>query len=93
MSHRDLKDDAIIAVLTTRCSSAFALIASCWVVLCAQSKVPAPFPAPQISQKKVDRRPAKLFPVQTRAGKVGFRFVAKSLGWSWAWWLTSRHPA
>jgi hypothetical protein len=30
MGHGNLKDDAIIARLTTRCSSAFALIASCW---------------------------------------------------------------
>ena len=37
MGHGNLKDDAIIAGLTTRCCSAFALIASCWVVLCAQS--------------------------------------------------------
>jgi len=50
--------------LTTRCSSAFALIASCWVVLCAQSTVPAPFPTPGAGPTKVDRRPPSLFPVE-----------------------------
>jgi len=49
--------------LTTRCSSAFALIASCWVVVCAQSTVPAPFPKPQSRPAKVDRTPPALFPV------------------------------
>jgi hypothetical protein len=50
--------------LTTRCSSAFALIASCWVVVCAQSSSPAPFPAPSTRPAKVDRTPPPLFPVQ-----------------------------
>jgi outer membrane protein assembly factor BamB len=50
--------------LTTRCSSAFALIASCWVVVCAQSPSPEPFPKPQTRRAKVDRTPAALFPIQ-----------------------------
>jgi outer membrane protein assembly factor BamB len=50
--------------LTTRCSSAFALIASCWVVVCAQSSSPAPFPTPSTRPAKVDRTPPPLFPVQ-----------------------------
>jgi outer membrane protein assembly factor BamB len=52
--------------LTTRCSSAFALIASCWVVVCAQTQPPAPFPRPPkpaAKPKRVDRTPPALFPV------------------------------
>jgi outer membrane protein assembly factor BamB len=64
MGHYSLKDDAIIAVLTTRCSSAFALIASCWVVLCAQSPIPRPHPIPTPSVSKADRTPPSLFPTQ-----------------------------
>src|SRR4030095_3854704 len=56
---------AIIACLTTRCSSAFALIASCWVVLCAQSPVPRPHPLPSSSsEKKTVMGPVSLFPVR-----------------------------
>jgi outer membrane protein assembly factor BamB len=50
--------------LTTRCSSAFALIASCWVVVCAQSPQPGPFPAPASHASKGDRTPFALFPAQ-----------------------------
>ena len=60
MGHGNQKDDAIIAGLTTRCSSAFALIASCWVVLCAQS--PAPRPHPLAAPQKADRTLPSLFP-------------------------------
>ena len=54
-------------MLTTRCCSAFALIASYWVVVCAQSTQPAPFPAPQRTTskpRKADRTPPALFPIQ-----------------------------
>ena len=47
-------------MLTTRCCSAFALIASCWVVVCAQSTQPAPFPSPHNTAskpRKADRTP------------------------------------
>jgi outer membrane protein assembly factor BamB len=46
--------------LTTRCSSAFALIASCWVVLCAQT--PPPRPHPQPASPQIDRTLPSLFP-------------------------------
>jgi outer membrane protein assembly factor BamB len=61
MGHGNLRDNGIITVLTTRCSSAFALIASCWVVVCAQSPVPKPHPTP--SPPKIDHAPPPLFPV------------------------------
>jgi outer membrane protein assembly factor BamB len=48
--------------LTTRCSSAFALIASCWVVVCAQSPTPKPHPTPTQSASKLER--PSLFPIQ-----------------------------
>src|SRR6185503_17715358 len=60
MGHWNQKDDAIIAGLTTRCSSAFALIASCWVVLCAQTPTPRPHPLP--AAPKIDRTLPSLFP-------------------------------
>src|SRR6185436_14877324 len=60
MDHGNQKDDAIIARLTTRCSSAFALIASCWVVLCAQTPSPRPHPLP--AGPKIDRTLPSLFP-------------------------------
>jgi outer membrane protein assembly factor BamB len=60
MGHGNQKGAAIIAGLTTRCSSAFALIASCWVVVCAQSPVPRPHPLP--ASPKADRSPVSLFP-------------------------------
>jgi outer membrane protein assembly factor BamB len=50
--------------LTTRCSSAFALIASCWVVVCAQTPAPGPFPTPAQRTPKADRTPPGLFPAQ-----------------------------
>jgi outer membrane protein assembly factor BamB len=50
--------------LTTRCSSAFALIASCWVVVCAQTPAPTPFPAPTERARKNDSTVPALFPVQ-----------------------------
>src|SRR5580765_4432196 len=61
MGHGNLKDDAIIARLTTRCSSAFALIASCWVVLGAQTHVPRPHPLPA-APKPEHLKPSSLFP-------------------------------
>jgi outer membrane protein assembly factor BamB len=64
MGHWRLKDDAIIAVLTTRCSSAFALIASCWVVVSAQSPAPRPHPTPSPSAAKADRTLPSLFPIE-----------------------------
>jgi len=60
MGHGNLKDAAIIAGLTTRCSSAFALIAVCWVVVCAQSPVPRPHPLP--ASPKIETAPLSLFP-------------------------------
>lgn len=60
MGHWNQKDDAIIAVLTTRCSSAFALIAACGVVFCAQTPGPRPHPLP--AAPKIDRRLPSLFP-------------------------------
>jgi outer membrane protein assembly factor BamB len=51
-------------VLTTRCSSAFALIASCWVVVCAQTPGVVPFPSPSERAAKTDRTPPPLFPAQ-----------------------------
>jgi outer membrane protein assembly factor BamB len=63
MGHWRLKDDAIIAVLTTRCSSAFALIASCWVVVSAQSPTPRPHPTPSQPVAKASRTPPALFPI------------------------------
>jgi len=50
--------------LTTRCSSAFALIASCWVVVCAQSSAPRVFPEPIVRSPKADRILWPLFPIQ-----------------------------
>jgi outer membrane protein assembly factor BamB len=64
MGHWRLKDDAIIAVLTTRCSSAFALIASCWAVVSAQSPIPRPHPLPNDVSAKRDRTPPALVPTQ-----------------------------
>jgi outer membrane protein assembly factor BamB len=64
MGHGDLKDAAIIAGLTTRCSSAFALIASCWVVVCAQSPAPRPHPLPASPSPKSDNAPLSLFPIE-----------------------------
>ncbi len=50
-------------MLTTRCSSAFALIASCWVVVCAQSPVPAVHPKPAAASAKA-REPWALYPAE-----------------------------